>query len=1388
MLNLRPSLRLGFHGRRTFLFLAVLWTLASSSVSPVSAQQGAAVRISGSVFDGGRPASGVEVSLSPVMDDYEGYRLRLGLGELWAHPVATSVTERDGRYGFEVPAGTRWRLIVEAFDRATVTRRLEPLYADREMEPVLLRPAVVMEVRVRAVDGRPVPGARVNASTGGYTRDQWPYSWTAAATDLTGRARLRVATTQPWLLEIVGRGQPPVDVEHSQGQVVDVGLSAASRLDLRLHLPSDEPAAGALVFRPGKGITLAMADSRGHALIFGTPRSRQEIQILTNDGHALKTSVDFPAPGLEAALDLLLQPPRRLDIVVTTAGGIEPVAGAVAWARDDRVEYGDARGRVSLTIPATERSIKLSVTAPGHLPWMEPRIALSAAEQAMTVGLEPAAVLRGRVIDAAGRPVEGAAVNVLPESDSRSGGRFRNFPEGWDGCTGPDGRFTLSPLPAAARLNLTAAKHGYAVGQLSIEPLSPRQERGGVELMLGTGKYAAGIVYDENSRPVADAVVELFPRDGDEASGRDALPGVTVSTGPDGRFELHSLGPKPFDVRVSASGFVSARVPGIQIEDTEIPGEPADLGTFFLEAATSLAGRVVDEDGRPVAGVKVDLAHPGARSYGRLDDAMRGRTDVEGRFLFVDRAPGAYELRIDEEGYLVAESGRVEAPHHEPVVLVLRRGATLRGRIADATGGVVAGATVTAYDRSADNRYFRTFSDESGVFELIGLATAEHQLYVKLEGFQSESRKVQILSDQEPQPIEVVMQRTVIVAGQVNWPDGRPIPDVSIRVKPAGDEEHGHPLGVTNDQGQFEIDEVSPGPSVIVATLGSFEVRRKLDVRAGQNLVSLTMPAGFEVSGWIIGDQGEPVSAAQVTLWPDHGFEPAWTSDDGAYTITDVAPGEYRIHVRHPDYSDFEDHETFELGAQSIVGLDVRLRRGAVVSGVVRGLDQDSLAAARVKLFRTAGEGRAGSYSAAPDYRGWFQMEHVGPGTYRAEAQIEGNTMAVGRFELPEGIGEAEVDLLPVDGVQVRGRVERGDEGLADAYVELRTEDRRSISSYTAGDGTFVLQRVPEGEYQLTVNESGAHHEIGIDVVEGVDVLVELPEGEVSGVVRNGETGEPVERAKIYLEGLGTPDAASEGWRSRTFRTIHTDSRGVFVARSIPVGALRLRAEHRDHGVGLAEVDVGQEPVRGVELALSRVEEVVLRLVWDDGVPVRAESASIAVLDPAGHLELATYEGVDAQGRVQVDSIPPGDWRIWIHTAPTYSFAESASAISRDSSVVGDFVEVPASAWHEVAVRIPTDGEIPVVLPKGAELSLTVPDLAIPGEFPKMIASLLDAEGRTLPGMSEVGGAILLSGGSARIPGLWPSVWTLVLHHPDGRSWHATVVTEAGQTTEVLLE
>ena len=158
----------------------------------------------------------------------------------------------------------------------------------------------------------------------------------------------------------------------------------------------------------------------------------------------------------------------------------------------------------------------------------------------------------GRVVDAAGRPVSGAIVDV------GIGGTRRQPPapprpdaiESVPVLTGQDGFFVFRDLPLGS-LTVTAAKPGYAEGAYGrrrpggpAQPLPLTSEEPRREVVVTLWKHAAitGMVVDEIGEPLMGVAIQSFSR-AESGGGRRYVAGPAATTDDRGVYRLANLMP-----------------------------------------------------------------------------------------------------------------------------------------------------------------------------------------------------------------------------------------------------------------------------------------------------------------------------------------------------------------------------------------------------------------------------------------------------------------------------------------------------------------------------------------------------------------------------------------------------------------------------------------------------------------------------------------------------------------------------------------------------------------------------------------------------------------------------------------------------------------------------
>src|SRR5262249_1401301 len=148
-----------------------------------------------------------------------------------------------------------------------------------------------------------------------------------------------------------------------------------------------------------------------------------------------------------------------------------------------------------------------------------------------------------------------------------------------------------------------------------------------------------------------------------------------TTTDGDGRFVFEELKPGPLRVAVHAAGFAP------RYEDhLDLPDRPqCTLPDLRVEPGVVLEGRVVDADGKGVAGATLLSALDGKSSAPGTRIALPGRgipvatTDSGGAFRVAELAAGPWRMIVDAPGQAISEEeGRTDRPGERQSGLVFR--------------------------------------------------------------------------------------------------------------------------------------------------------------------------------------------------------------------------------------------------------------------------------------------------------------------------------------------------------------------------------------------------------------------------------------------------------------------------------------------------------------------------------------------------------------------------------------------------------------------------------------------------------------------------------------------------------------------------------------------
>lgn len=470
---------------------------------------------------------------------------------------------------------------------------------------------------------------------------------------------------------------------------------------------------------------------------------------------------------------------------------------------------------------------------------------------------------------------------------------------------------------------------------------------------------AGQITHAKTGEPVRRATVTLWPvvPGGRGVAGAGAVPmgppvaAYSATTDAEGKYRMEKIDPGTYRVAVERQGFLRQEYGGrtLSTMGTPVPvavgQELKDINLKLVPHAV-IAGRVLDEEGEPLARVQVQVMRKRfVQGKQQLLPQSGGMTLDTGEFRLAELPPGRYWIS-----------------------------AVYRGP------GVFGQEAARNTDGKPEESYVTTYYPNS--VDEAGARTVEVEPGQELTGMDIRLRKA----------------RTYRVRGKVT--SGGQNQRVMLMPRERMMGFMGGAMGVVKPDGTFEIAGVTPGAYTAMA-MPNGAGKANVDVtREDVEGVVLTAGDGFTVRGTVRteGDEKLAVKGVRIQLTPMNGMAfqvPNTTvNEDGTFTIPKASADKVRVAVFGGPAGTWlksvrmGDVGVMENGLDLVADTELEVVLGVgvgTVSGVVRDGKQN-LAAGGVVLL-VAEPFQAERYDrirmTAPDTSGRFTMPGVIPGEYK---------------------------------------------------------------------------------------------------------------------------------------------------------------------------------------------------------------------------------------------------------------------------------------------------------------------------------------------------------------------------------------------------------------------
>lgn len=862
------------------------------------------------------------------------------------------------------------------------------------------------------------------------------------------------------------------------------------------------------------------------------------------------------------------------------------------------------------------------------------RLAQGEFTEGVELRAQPGGRVRGVVLGADGGPAAGAVVSLRPGLNAFLSQITERQYRWLETTADAQGRFDLPGVPPGAGYAISAASptmaledaHGIEVREAQVTEVTIRGHQGAV---------IAGRALDGDGKPVAGANVAMVYLDVSRvlfsADGRTE----PITTDQDGRFRVERVSAGRVAFLAAADDLAPSNIEERAVVDG---GVYEDLELRLGDGVT-VAGMVVDESDRPLAGATVELRpfeRPNDPDFLKMMLKIR-RVEVtsgdDGRFVARGMAGDRLVITGSKPGYTTAVRWGVQLDEPDLRVQLLR-GAVVRGRVVDDAGKPVPRFRVEATSRpvgAADAAASAAGGRADGEADGWSGATDAERGGRGRGGFQVRMG-----------PGGARGGMAGGRSGTVQLAEGS-----SFEGRGGSGGMDGAWREVMDGEGRFEVRGVPPGKiRVRVRADGYLDAdAQEVEVAGGQASAELTFTLrdGEWVRGVVVdAGTGKPVGDAQVSAHRqreqrrrgpiDFNIDPedfdflgmssmggrrsAMSDSQGRFEIRSLEPGKWRFTARHPDLAKASAKDVEVVAGQPVDGIRIELDAGGGVEGQLTGLGMRPLPDAMVVAFSLqAGAMKSGT----TDRTGFYRIDGLPPGQYIVfksrmdertdnlmldlmnNMRLKTVTVRQGRFTRLDIHDESE------DGVLVHGVVRENGAPVPRALVTVLGSDREGVfgmgvrAGAAGQDGRYQLTGIKPGSYLFQISRfqgRAMQTTMPVEIPAGVHEHrfdIDLPTSEITGRVLDSR-GQPVEGIAVSLGATDGDLLDSEGLigliAQGGFNQARTDADGAFRLRSVAAGTYRLTASNR----------MGRGGRRGGGDGAQRYGEAVVDGLQVDGV------------------------------------------------------------------------------------------------------------------------------------------------------------------------------------------
>lgn len=359
------------------------------------------------------------------------------------------------------------------------------------------------------------------------------------------------------------------------------------------------------------------------------------------------------------------------------------------------------RFAAQLTIPTGEKAVRTIDISTGDNVWNVTFPRSGAAGGVLAVG---------SVKSTTGDPVNGAAVSITRQADGAA----------WSVPSNPSGSYTAAGLGDGV-YNIRASKNGEGQGEASFTLSGGKIVSGTTNVIIGKGLSGRVTIETADGLPCTGAEIVIKNR----ATGETHK----AMVGADSKYTMEPATDGEYDVILKKDGLE------IFYSSIMINAESILSQKNFVAGDATMKGKVTDEKGNPVSGVKVTAVLPGGNTY----VMSGGVTKADGTYSIYGLPAGHYTVSAKPSGGTevnrtadVAKGGTFAADFSFSSAPGTTGGAA-SGTVSGSDGAPAGGLTVTYTEKNSGVSY-QGVTDADGKYRVEALPDGVYSAVITGDG------------------------------------------------------------------------------------------------------------------------------------------------------------------------------------------------------------------------------------------------------------------------------------------------------------------------------------------------------------------------------------------------------------------------------------------------------------------------------------------------------------------------------------------------------------------------------------------------------------------------------------------------------------------------------